>query len=48
MWVVKLVGSLCGVNNLKNWLAVLAQSRALVIVPGGGPFTKQIRQAQNR
>jgi aspartokinase-like uncharacterized kinase len=48
MWVVKLGGSLFNSDNLKNWLAVLAKAQSLVIVPGGGPFADQVRQAQRQ
>jgi len=48
MWVVKLGGSLCNAAHLRNWLALLADAGSLVIVPGGGPFADQVRQAQRR
>jgi aspartokinase-like uncharacterized kinase len=48
MWVVKLGGSLYSSPNLSSWLGILAQSHSLVIVPGGGPFADQVRQAQQQ
>jgi aspartokinase-like uncharacterized kinase len=48
MWVVKLGGSLFKTAHLKGWLAVLAQTRPLVVVPGGGPFADQVREAQTQ
>ena len=47
MWVVKLGGSLFHSDNLRRWLAVLSEAQSLVIVPGGGPFADQVRQAQH-
>lgn len=48
MWVVKLGGSLAADGVLKDWLDVLAcHGRGrVVIVPGGGPFADQVREAQ--
>ncbi len=48
MWVVKLGGSLYRADNLRTWLAALAQTRPLVVVPGGGPFADTVRRAQAR
>lgn len=51
MHIVKLGGSLYDTPNLNHWLArlhTLAQQQALVIVPGGGPFADQVRQAQQQ
>ncbi|WP_316369515.1 amino acid kinase family protein [Candidatus Thiodiazotropha sp. CDECU1] len=48
MWVVKLGGSLFTSDHLTKWLTLLAQTQALVIVPGGGPFADQVRQAQQQ
>lgn len=49
MWVVKLGGSLFDCNVLVDWLGQLATcGQPLVIVPGGGPFADQVRQAQQR
>lgn len=50
MWIIKLGGSLYDSNCLPRWLHQLAFSEAgkAVIVPGGGPFADQVRQAQNR
>lgn len=49
MWVVKLGGSLLSGGYLRSWIDVLARSsRALVVVPGGGPFADQVRAAQRR
>lgn len=46
--VVKLGGSLAGSMELKAWLEVLSRDGGgrAVVVPGGGPFADQVRQAQ--
>lgn len=49
MIVVKLGGSLYNTPELKLWLQTLAEiskSTTIVIVPGGGPFANQVREAQ--
>ncbi|NQY27398.1 MAG: delta 1-pyrroline-5-carboxylate synthetase [Piscirickettsiaceae bacterium] len=49
MIVVKLGGSLYGTDELSQWLDELsehAKHQAIIIVPGGGPFAEQVRQAQ--
>lgn len=48
MWVVKLGGSMLGTQELKQWLALLAQESdgRIVIVPGGGVFADTIRNQQ--
>lgn len=49
MIVVKLGGSLYNTPELKRWLQTLAdisKSTPIVIVPGGGPFADQVREAQ--
>jgi aspartokinase-like uncharacterized kinase len=46
MWVVKLGGSLFRSDHLPSWLKLLAESDSLVVVPGGGPFADQVREAQ--
>jgi aspartokinase-like uncharacterized kinase len=48
MWVVKLGGSLFDSDKLQDCLRILAGNHPLVIVPGGGPFADQVRQAQRR
>jgi dihydroneopterin aldolase len=49
MWVVKLGGSMARSPQLADWLALLAAAPVrLVIVPGGGPFADQVREAQAR
>jgi aspartokinase-like uncharacterized kinase len=48
MWIVKLGGSLFDSAHLGNWLSLLAKVGPLVVVPGGGPFADQVRQAQLR
>ena len=48
MWVVKFGGSLFNATNLKKWLSLLANNPSLVVVPGGGPFADQVREAQAR
>lgn len=47
MWVVKLGGSLACSNNLCHWLRSLV-GLPVVLVPGGGPFADQVRNAQQR
>ena len=50
MIVVKVGGSLYQSDRLAaclKKLASLAEQEAIVIVPGGGPFADQVRQAQN-
>ncbi len=45
--VVKLGGSTAGAAEMGDWISALAGSNLpLVIVPGGGPFADQVRQAQ--
>lgn len=47
--VVKLGGSMANEAVLGEWIAALAGSELpLVIVPGGGPFANQVRDAQKR
>jgi len=47
--VVKLGGSLAFAPALTEWLAALAAgSGRVVLVPGGGPFADQVRDAQRR
>ncbi len=51
MHIVKLGGSLYNAPNLNRWLTrlhTLSQQQPLVIVPGGGPFADQVRQAQQQ
>ena len=50
MWVVKLGGSLFDYLKLSEWLKILSEDGAgkVVIVPGGGPFADQVRDAQKR
>ena len=51
MVIVKLGGSLFNSRLLPNWLdklATLSQRESIIIVPGGGPFADQIRQAQQQ
>lgn len=51
MHIVKLGGSLYSAANLNRWLTRLntvAQQQPVVIVPGGGPFADQVRQAQQQ
>ena len=49
MWLVKLGGSLMHSRELSSWLGVLASfgGGRIVIVPGGGAFADQVRQAQH-
>jgi dihydroneopterin aldolase len=47
--VVKLGGSTAGAAELATWIAALsAATLPLVVVPGGGPFADQVRDAQQR
>jgi aspartokinase-like uncharacterized kinase len=50
LWVVKLGGSLADWPDLRRWVRLLGETRAvdLVVVPGGGPFADQVRAAQAR
>jgi len=50
MIVAKLGGSLFDYPKLSEWLKILSQEGAgkVVIVPGGGPFADQVRDAQKR
>ncbi len=50
MWVVKLGGSLGENESLIYWLKTIAQfgQGRVVIVPGGGRFADQVREAQQR
>lgn len=49
MWVVKLGGSLWNSDYLSDWLGQLANHPGrVVVVPGGGPFSDQVRVAQAR
>lgn len=48
--VIKIGGSLCSDDALADWLQRLVDTArgAAVIVPGGGPFADQVREAQRR
>jgi aspartokinase-like uncharacterized kinase len=48
MWIVKLGGSLSRDSLLPRWLALLAECGGgrVIVVPGGGPFADQARDAQ--
>lgn len=49
--VVKLGGSLFNTTELLEWLAQLeqqSQQQTIIIVPGGGPFADQVREAQQK
>jgi len=49
MIVVKLGGSLYNTPELRCWLNILdeaAKQQPIIIVPGGGPFANQVRDAQ--
>ena len=50
MIVVKLGGSLFDYPKLTDWLKILSEDGAgkVVIVPGGGPFADQVRDAQKQ
>lgn len=44
--VVKLGGSLAADKRLGAWLRVIAASRGVLLVPGGGPFADTVRAQQ--
>jgi aspartokinase-like uncharacterized kinase len=50
VWVVKLGGSLANSKELPRWLDVIATAGAgkVVLVPGGGPWADEVREAQKR
>lgn len=50
MWIVKLGGSLANSEELPRWLDVIATAGAgkVVLVPGGGPWADEVREAQKR
>jgi len=50
VWVIKLGGSLLSSGNLRKWLSIIVEHGAgkLVIVPGGGIFADQVRDAQKK
>jgi len=50
MWVIKLGGSLLSSGSLKEWLSIIVEHGAgkVVIVPGGGIFVDQVRDAQQK
>ena len=50
VWVVKLGGSLANSAELPQWLDILATAGAgkVVLVPGGGPWADEVREAQKR
>lgn len=50
MWVIKLGGSLLSSGSLREWLSIIVEHGAgkLVIVPGGGVFADQVRDAQQK
>jgi len=50
MWVIKLGGSLLSSGRLNEWLSIIVEfgKGKLVIVPGGGCFVDQVREAQKK
>ena len=49
MIVIKIGGSLYSSDHLKEWCDQLANiQQPIIIVPGGGPFTDQVREADNK
>jgi aspartokinase-like uncharacterized kinase len=50
VWVVKLGGSLANSAELPQWLDIIATAGAgkVVLVPGGGPWADEVREAQKR
>ncbi len=50
VWVVKLGGSLANSEELPRWLDVISSAGAekVVLVPGGGPWADEVREAQER
>lgn len=48
MIIYKIGGSLFGSPRLRDWLRFLVRQKGVLIVPGGGPFADQVREAQRR
>lgn len=50
MWVIKLGGSLLSSGSMNKWLSIIIEfgRGKLVIVPGGGSFAAQVREAQKK
>lgn len=50
MWIIKLGGSLLSSGSLNKWLSIIVEfgRGKLVIVPGGGSFAAQVREAQKK
>lgn len=48
LWIVKLGGSLYDAPQLREWASALTACWAgqVVVVPGGGPYADQVREAQ--
>lgn len=49
-WAIKIGGSLYDSKYLVQWLDILYQitSKKIIIIPGGGPFADQVRQADEK
>jgi len=50
VWIIKLGGSLLGTDELRHWLALVAQhgDGRVLIVPGGGVFADTVRAVYDR
>jgi len=49
-WIIKIGGSLYNSKYLIHWLDAISSysSKNLIVVPGGGPFADQVRQADDK
>ncbi len=49
-WAIKIGGSLYGSQYLVKWLQAISEQskKKLIIIPGGGPFADQVRQADEK
>ncbi len=48
-WVIKIGGSLYASKYLSQWLKLISESKKpIIIVPGGGPFADQVREADKK
>jgi aspartokinase-like uncharacterized kinase len=49
-WAIKIGGSLYASKYLTQWLGILHQvtGTKIIIIPGGGPFADQVRQADEK
>jgi len=49
-WAIKIGGSMYGSQYLVEWLQAISDrsTKKIIIVPGGGPFADQVRQADEK